>query len=245
MAALSTTGFDAVVLDAGGVLLMPDAEALRKHLAPFGICPSDEDCVRAHYAGMAEIDRLGVTDYGAADRAIARFLGVQEDCLDEAEASVSTVYRDEPYLAVPGAAEQLRRLQAAGLALAIVSNAGGTVEQQLGEHRICSVAGGPVADVTVADVVAADVAAAKVAIVVDSSVVGVEKPDPAIFSYALEALGLDAGRCLYVGDSVHFDVNGARAAGLSPVHLTPYPTCAGGDHPHVQALAELVDQLLG
>jgi putative hydrolase of the HAD superfamily len=83
-----------------------------------------------------------------------------------------------------------------------------------------------------------------VAVVVDSDVVGVEKPDPAIFGIALDALSLSPDGCLYVGDTVHFDVNGARAAGLRPVHLDPYRLCPHGDHPHVGSLAELAQELV-
>jgi len=99
------------------------------------------------------------------------------------------------------------------------------MEQQLMEHRICSVEGGQEAEV---------------AVVVDSDVVGVEKPDPRIFSFALDALGLEADRCLYVGDTVWFDVQGARAAGLRPVHVDPYRLCPDDDHPHIAELRSLI-----
>ncbi len=220
---------DAVVLDAGGVLLIPDPEAFRKHLAPFGLAPDDDACHRAHYVGLAEVDRLGVADFASADRAIARFLGADDEVLDDATHAVTVVFRSEPWVPVAGAAEALLRLQQAGLALAVVSNAQGTVAEQLEAHRICSVRGGDAATVT---------------IVVDSHLVGIEKPDPAIFDFALEALGLGPERCVYVGDTVHFDVNGARAAGIRPVHVTYDDLCADTSHAHAASLEAFVDQLL-
>ena len=84
--------------------------------------------------------------------------------------------------------------------------------------------------------------------VVDSTVVGVAKPDPAIFGIALDALGVPAsasGTVLHVGDSLRYDVAGALAAGLQPVHLDPHglcPTPAG--HRHVRDLAELARDLV-
>ncbi len=45
------------------------------------------------------------------------------------------------------------------------------------------------------------------------------KPDPAIFQKALSALGVRPDRAVHVGDSVHSDVGGARASGVSPVWL--------------------------
>lgn len=225
------TAVDAVLLDAGGVLLMPDPAAFRHHLAPFGVSPDDGACRQAHYLAMAELDRIGTTDYPHADRAIARFLGVADEDVEAAVVALQAVYVREPFVPVPGAAEQLVRLRDAGLLLAIVSNAEGTVESQLATQGICAVGAEEVADV---------------AVVVDSHIVGVEKPDPAIFAFALDALGLPAERCLYVGDSVHFDVRGALAAGIPGIHLMPYPSCVDeGGHPHVESLEAFADTLLG
>ena len=53
--------------------------------------------------------------------------------------------------------------------------------------------------------------------VVVSGDVGVKKPDPAIFTPALEQTGLTTDEALFVGDSPEDDVAGARAAGLRPV----------------------------
>ena len=44
--------------------------------------------------------------------------------------------------------------------------------------------------------------------------IGVEKPDPVIFDHALQLLGMRAGQCLFVGDSIASDDAGARGAGL-------------------------------
>jgi hypothetical protein len=44
---------DAVLLDAGGVLVLPDPTVLGPLLAPYGGDRTVERHVRAHYAGMA------------------------------------------------------------------------------------------------------------------------------------------------------------------------------------------------
>lgn len=219
-----------MVLDAGGVLLLPSPEGLRDAVGPFGAAPDDETCRAAHYASTRAVDRLGEADWRQVDRMVAAELGVAEKDLDRAGDAVGAAYVDGPWVPVAGAAEALLDLQSAGFALAIVSNAGGTMEQILAGHRICSTTGGDDADV---------------AVVVDSAVVGVEKPDPAIFVFALDALETPAGRCLYVGDTVLFDVDGARAAGLHPVHVDPYGACPLPDHPHIVSLQELVALLTG
>ena len=55
---------------------------------------------------------------------------------------------------------------------------------------------------------------ALLATVVDSAVVGVRKPDPAIFTLAVRRLGCEPGEALYVGDSIEKDMVGAHTAGL-------------------------------
>lgn len=50
-----------------------------------------------------------------------------------------------------------------------------------------------------------------------SSIVGVAKPDPAIFDLACEKCGTAPERCVYVGDSFKLDVGGAAAAGMPVV----------------------------
>lgn len=213
---------EAVVFDAGGVLLEVDWQPLRDAL---GIDLDEEVCRQAHFRMVRDIDRHGFVDWTTHDRMIAAEAGVPADRLDEAVGHMERMYNELPWLPVAGAAEGMRAVQAAGYRMAIVSNAHGQMAAQLEAREICSANGGP---------------GVHVEIVVDSHLVGVEKPDPAIFGFALDALGLHAERCAYVGDTVHFDVNGARAAGLHPIHLDPYRLCDAADHPHVRAIADLL-----
>jgi putative hydrolase of the HAD superfamily len=48
------------------------------------------------------------------------------------------------------------------------------------------------------------------------------KPDPRAFLEACGAVGSEAEECVYVGDSVLIDIEGARAAGLAPVWIDRY-----------------------
>ncbi|MBY9009922.1 MAG: HAD family hydrolase [Candidatus Lokiarchaeota archaeon] len=52
--------------------------------------------------------------------------------------------------------------------------------------------------------------------VVISGEVGVKKPDPTIFSFALEQTGLRNDEVVYIGDAPE-DIQGARAAGIHPI----------------------------
>jgi len=55
--------------------------------------------------------------------------------------------------------------------------------------------------------------------VVLSSVLGKRKPDPAVFLEAARQAGVEAVRCVYVGDNPKRDVIGARQAGFGAVVL--------------------------
>jgi len=48
-----------------------------------------------------------------------------------------------------------------------------------------------------------------------SSEIGCEKPHPGIFQQALDVMGVEAGRCLHVGDDPERDWAGAAAAGIA------------------------------
>ena len=118
--------------------------------------------------------------------------------------------------------DALARLRAAGLRLGIVSNSDGRVDQALSAAGLREYFD----------------------VVIDSSVFGTEKPDPAIFRAALQALDVAPEEALYVGDLYDVDVVGARAAGMEAVLLT---SSGGGQNPPCRTAAsihELVDDLL-
>ena len=77
-------------------------------------------------------------------------------------------------------------------------------------------------------------------VIVDSHVVGISKPDPAIFRFALEPLGSDPARTVYIGDSYALDCRGAQRAGIHPILLDPL-----GLHAHrgVERIARLSELL--
>jgi putative hydrolase of the HAD superfamily len=125
---------------------------------------------------------------------------------------------------LPGSMAGLALLAQSGLRLAVTSNSDGTVEAMLRRHEIVQVGAGP---------------GVAVEVITDSGTLGVAKPDPAIFHATVAALGLEPHEVLHVGDSVHYDVHGARGAGLHAVLFDPYGV-AVGDVPTVGSLAELV-----
>ena len=55
--------------------------------------------------------------------------------------------------------------------------------------------------------------------IIDSTVVGAAKPDPAIFQAALECFDLPPESCAYVGDWFESDIVGAHRAGMTTIWL--------------------------
>jgi putative hydrolase of the HAD superfamily len=79
--------------------------------------------------------------------------------------------------------------------------------------------------------------------VVDSHLVGIEKPDPRIFQIALERLGVAPDRAVYVGDLPSVDVVGSHAAGLAPILLDRHDLYPEAQAPRIGALRDILDLL--
>jgi putative hydrolase of the HAD superfamily len=227
---------DAVLFDAGGVVVVPDPLSTGPALAPFGATSDLATLIRAHYVGMRA--HAGSTAEGEEVwldylRAHVAATGVPAERLDEALAAFVRVFGHRtwrfPLLETITAMEALR---AQGTPLGVVSNAVGQVEAVLRDQSCCQVGPGGGVEVDV---------------VVDSGVVGVEKPDPAVFAPALEVMagfGVEPGRIGYVGDSLRYDVAGARAAGLVPLLLDPHALHADVDlGPGAHRIASVHDLL--
>lgn len=119
--------------------------------------------------------------------------------------------------ALPGAGHTLRRLRDAGLRLAVVSNSRGNVVELLTALGL----------------------AEPFELIVDSGVVGVEKPDPAIFRLALDRLGVEPAEAVHVGDLVSIDVVGARRAGIPALLVDPAGNRDDCSAPRLRDVTEL------
>jgi putative hydrolase of the HAD superfamily len=97
--------------------------------------------------------------------------------------------------AYPEVSSTLRELRRRGLRLVAVSNWDVSLHERLDELRLTPLLDGAVA----------------------SAEFGAAKPDPRIFAHALALAGATAAGSWHAGDSVEADVEGARAAGLTPV----------------------------
>jgi putative hydrolase of the HAD superfamily len=223
---------DAIILDVGGVFLVPHFQTVNPALEPFGATLDLAGAERAHYFGIRELERDADGDDDVRSPYLSGYTaaaGVPEAMRQAASERILEAWA-QPNLDVwrqhvRGSRDGLLRLAARGLKLGIISNSDGTVEEQLRRTEICQVGEG---------------VGVPVLAIVDSGVVGVSKPAVEIFRHALEPLAVTPDQALYVGDTVRYDVRGARAAGLLPVHFDPYSLClTPADHAHIKALAEV------
>jgi len=84
-------------------------------------------------------------------------------------------------------------------------------------------------------------------VVVISAEHGLRKPHPDIFRHTLAALALEPGEILFVGDTPHEDVLGAKRMGIHVAwinkHRKPFPEGIGAPEIEIGDLAELPDRL--
>jgi len=188
--------FDAVTIDAYGTLvrLSGPVPELQTALAALGVERNAEAVglafakESAYYREHSFEGRDDASLYDLRLRCVAIILDELGSDLEPA-AFVDGFVAAMRFELLPDAGAALQKLRRLGLAVAVVSN----WDVGLAGH----LDGLGLGDVTV----------------VTSAQAGAPKPDPAVFSLALELLGVQASRALHVGDS-DSDEAGASAAGM-------------------------------
>jgi putative hydrolase of the HAD superfamily len=220
-----------VLLDAGGVIVLPHRGLVREALARAGVEIEAAAVPRAHYRAVRLLDR----DPNARARpdayihALCAALEVPTGRVPDAVRALSKLAdRDRSGVVLwsepaPHAMRTIAALRRAGTQVLIVTNSDGHAAENLREAGICRTGegGGP---------------GAVVSAVIDSGLVGSAKPDAAIFRAALRRARTGPESAVHVGDMLSADVAGARGAGITPVHLDPDRRCRAADHRHVRSL---------
>jgi putative hydrolase of the HAD superfamily len=230
--------FDAILFDAGGILVMPDPVTIGVVIRQCGGDGSVEKLLRAHYSGMAGMDYRAQRSQGTSIEAFswdsyreayAAAAGVPQSQLEVAVVKLRNVF--SPFLwrfPLLESIAALWKLHQQNVPIGVVSNASGQIEQMLANQCVCQV--GPGAGVPVL-------------IVTDSHVIGVAKPDAGVFADAIALLarrGISKERIAYVGDSFVNDVGGALNVGLVPLLLDPFDDHAHEDCERIHSLHELL-----
>lgn len=219
----------AILFDLGNTLHHLDHAWIAECITAHGHPVSARQVHAAEYVGKADVDARfrGRRDPGNDSSRQTDYVGVILTALDvpadrhaaiggafHAENRRSSLWRvvDDDTDAV------LTALRARGLQLAVVSNADGRVPAALAASGLAHHFGA----------------------VIDSHLVGIEKPDPRIFHLALDALGVAPADALFVGDIYEIDVAGARGAGMDAVLIDPLSLYEAVDCRRIAHLRELL-----
>ncbi len=219
----------AILFDAGNTLLQMNYPAIAEYLAARGHSLAVGQVREAEQRARVRLDddlASGVSTeskdtHGRYLRYVLLHLGITDEDEVQTIARWRRGYNPPVGLwnqADPEAAAALRRVKAAGLIAGVISNSNGSV-------RFILEATGLARDLD---------------FIIDSAVVGVEKPDPRIFRLALEHARVPPEAAFYVGDLYSVDVIGARGAGLDAVLLDPCGFWGPRDCPLARGLEDAV-----
>ncbi|HYB71270.1 MAG TPA: HAD-IA family hydrolase [Candidatus Bathyarchaeia archaeon] len=201
----------AVIFDAGNTLLRMDYATIAAHLAGRGRSVTPAQVEEAELRARVRLDphlvrRAASTESRDTIGRYLRYLLEHLAITDEGEIEAIARWRRGYNLPVglwtqadPEALAALRAVREAGLVAGVISNSNGSVHSMLEALGLTD----------------------HLQFVIDSALVGVEKPDPRIFELGLRAAGVSAGEAVYVGDLYSVDVLGARGAGLEAILLDP------------------------
>jgi len=222
----------AVLFDAGHTLLEFDYALLTAQLVARGHEVSAAHVTDAERRARIRLDREQAAQPTRAKLGAGRYLRYLLDGLGitgEDDVAAITAWRRGFNLPVglchqadAQAADALGRLRAAGLITGVISNSNGSVARALERAGLA-----PLLD-----------------FVIDSTVVGIAKPDPRVFALGLRAAGVEAHEAVYVGDSYFVDVLGARGAGLGAVLFDPGGVWGARDCPGASGLREAAERAI-
>ncbi|MBW3628798.1 MAG: HAD-IA family hydrolase [Gemmatimonadetes bacterium] len=221
----------AIIFDAGNTLVWLDHELIADLLREHGMEASPEALLAAEYEAKRKLDEMIRNGDGGTDASrwrfyfqeILRVIGTIEESMSEiidrlegrhAERNLWCRVRERTV-------EALDELRSRGYRLGVISNSDGRIESLLDSVGLLS----------------------QFEFVIDSQLVGVEKPDPKIFQMACQRLGLRPDEVMYVGDIYEIDVVGARNAGLRALLIDPLNRWNELDCDRVAAVSELPEWL--
>jgi HAD superfamily hydrolase (TIGR01549 family) len=211
---MATSSTKAVFIDALGTLV--ELEPPWVHLAAALDVEADDDLVGAVRKEMAYYK-----EHSHEGRDAESLAALRARCADilswelDREVPVETMVESFRFRAFPDAAPALADVRAAGMRLICVSNWDISLTEVLERCELADHLDG----------------------VVTSAGSGSRKPDPVIFSQALEIADCSADEALHVGDTADEDVAGAEAAGIRVLLLD---RDGGGD---IASLTEIVPAL--
>jgi len=212
----------AIFFDVGNTLLFPDRKHILAPLHQRKLTPSLEQWHAIERKTKKEFDDILQHD-GKADHSfwylfyshLLPELGVDDNALRDALVNATRISANWCDIR-PGTRETLQRL-GRRYPLAVISNADGKIADVLNRCGI-------------ADCFRQ---------IIDSGLVGYEKPHPAIFKAALRAMNVSPEQSLYVGDVFSVDYMGAARAGMQAILFDVSGAYRESALPRVESLEEL------
>jgi putative hydrolase of the HAD superfamily len=195
-------GFGAVIFDLYGTLVpeFPATEFYATVARMAAAVRAEPDAFRIEWDRTAVARQTGsVGSMQENVRTICRSLEVpdpSEELVAEALAPRAQMY-ERWFHPRPGALETLRELRERGFPLGLISMCAPDTPEMWRSSLL----------------------AGTVDIEVFSSEVGLRKPEPAIYLYACDRLGVEPAECLYCGDGSYRELTGADAVGMTAVEI--------------------------
>jgi putative hydrolase of the HAD superfamily len=223
----------AVFFDAGNTLIYPRLDEIAAALTAQGVPATVEDFQAAERIGKAKLDewlwpqiRKGHVPrqvdpfyWGEYMSALLDRLKVPESARAQQMNRIVERFKDITVWSkiFDDTVPFLRSLRERHFYLGVISNSIGTMEEQLKRVGL----------------------AGHFDTVLDSAIVGVEKPHPEIFQIALGRAGVEPSEAAFVGDTYATDVGGAQLAGLTGVLIDRVRAYPNADCPRIETLSGL------
>jgi len=208
---MSSGRIRAVFMDAGNTLVFPRIENIIAELKERGHATTPEDFYATERLAKQKLDdwlwpqihrrevptQIDHYYWSAYLDELTRRLGVHKRDAEGLSQLLIKSFQDIQLWSrvMPDTPDFLAGLAAQGYFLGVISNSTGTLEGQLVRLGL----------------------ARYFQAILDSAVVGIQKPHPGIFKLALERAGVEGSQAVFVGDTYATDVGGAQLAGLTGV----------------------------
>jgi HAD superfamily hydrolase (TIGR01549 family) len=229
----------AVFLDAGNTLVFPRIENIIAELKEHGHAATPEDFYAAERLAKQKLDdwlwpqihrqevpkQIDYYYWSAYLDELTRRLGVPERHAGELNKLLIKSFQDIQLWSrvMPDTPDFLEGLLVQGYFLGVISNSTGTLEGQLVRLGL----------------------ARYFQAILDSAIVGIQKPHPGIFTLALQRASVEGSEAVFVGDTYATDVGGAQLAGLTGVLMDSVGAYPDAACPRISALPELEKILEG
>jgi REG-2-like HAD superfamily hydrolase len=220
-----------ILFDAGNTLVWVDHPYLTALLREYGYRVSEEQLLAAEYEAKRMMDRMLRSENKGTDASrgpvyfgkVLSEVGVDESLLAELAPRIAARHAERNLWCrvQQGTVEALERLREQGYRLGVISNSDGRIEALLREVGLA-----PHFD-----------------FIIDSHVVGIEKPDPRLFHLACERAGVEPAEVIYVGDIYEIDVVGAQGAGMGAYLIDPLDRWSDLGCERIRGVHELPERL--